>query len=230
MPLPAPGEKRHRTAGGRKSDGAISAAPTCLSPRRGEVSRSDGEGPLDPVFPLSGAAAPALPTLPRGASISYFSVNQLAHSGKFPVDLSIAEAQYPQAQFLQSFIPDKILPFPANYVLASPRTGERCREATERGRLIQCSPLRRCRASSPHAAARGEPRGWVRILQSISYFSVNQLAHCAFYSLSRISRSIISHTAANSWSISRLLKRNTRRPSSFSRSSRTRSLSFSDSS
>ena len=45
-------------------------------------------------------------------------------------------------------------------VLASPRAGERCREATERGALDRSfPPLRRCRASSPHAAARGEPRG-----------------------------------------------------------------------
>ena len=79
MALPAQGEKRHRAAGGRRSDGAFSAAvgkhedqrkPDVFSGHRKveEVSRSDGEGPLDPGFPLSGAAAPALPTLPRVAS------------------------------------------------------------------------------------------------------------------------------------------------------------------
>ena len=79
MPLPAPGEKRHRTAGGRKSDGAFSAAvgkhedqrkPDVFSGHRKveEVSQSDGEGAHGPSVPLSGAAAPALPTLPRGAS------------------------------------------------------------------------------------------------------------------------------------------------------------------
>ena len=104
------------------------------------------------------------------------------------------------------------LQFPQR-LLASPRVGERCREATERGRLIQCFPSQ---AQAP--ALPTLPRG------------ASQGDGCAFYSLSRISRSISSHTAANSRSISRLLKRNIRSPRSFSRSSRTRSLSFPDSS
>ena len=72
LPLPGTGEKRHRAAGGRRSDGAFSAAvgkhedqrkPDVFSGHRKveEVSRSDGEGPPSfQQFP-SQAQAPALP-------------------------------------------------------------------------------------------------------------------------------------------------------------------------
>ena len=41
-------------------------APLASPHKRGEVSRSDGEGPLDLFVPLSGAVAPALPCLTAG--------------------------------------------------------------------------------------------------------------------------------------------------------------------
>ena len=79
LPLPATGEKRHRAAGGRRSDGAFSAAvgkhedqrkPDVFSGHRKveEVSRSDGEGPHSfQRFPLSGASASSPPAF-GGAS------------------------------------------------------------------------------------------------------------------------------------------------------------------
>ena len=163
LPLPAPGEKRHRAAIGRRSEADISAAPTCLSPRRGKS-----------AIALPGAEE-AMVLFPQRSENTRISVSPMCFPGT---------ARW-----------------------------RRCREATESGRLIQCFPSQ---AQAP--ALPTLPRG------------ASQGDGCAFYSLSRISRSISSHTAANSRSISRLLKRNTRSPNSFSLSSRNKSFSFPSSS
>ena len=98
-------------------------ASSCLSPRRGEVSRSDGEGPRVGIFPSQALSRQLSPRCRAGRAMRllqaffYGTIYQVTNGIKFAVYLSVAETKHLKSKLVQSFIPHMVTFFSSVFIM-----------------------------------------------------------------------------------------------------------------